>query len=343
MEFSILMPVYNAQEYLAESAASVLSQSFEDFELILADDGSTDSSPTLCDELFSAHPDHVRVLHLEHRGLIATRRSAIAAARGDMILWLDSDDLLEEGALTALHHLWESHPGADLILYEFTAFFEDGRPDDKRPALFEDESVFSGEEAKKPLYEMLIRGGQLNAIWAKAVRRDLFQNDPIDYAPYYANPFGEDAIQSLYPLTHADTILYTTQAFCRYRIRQDSIMHKFDPAGLDKRCNEGKLRFFKPFMKEWGLWDREHYLLLKASLYRGVLDGILYFMMEDGYDQKAVRAYAKSFIREHPDMKRLSHYGFIPFKERVIFALFSNGQFGLLKTAVRIRQNRKQG
>lgn len=338
MEFSILMPVYKAADTLEESVQSVLRQAFEDYELLLVEDGSPDESGQICDALTARHPDRIRVLHCPHRGTIPTRREAVAAAQGDFILWLDADDLMEPDTLSYLHQLCADHGDPDMILYEFTAFYEDDRPDDKRPPLFANLTVFEGEAAKNPLYELYIRGNQLDALWAKATRRELFQNDPTDYTPYLSNPYGEDALHGLYPLTHAARVLYTDRRLTRYRIRQNSVMHRFDKARLDQRLNTGKFAFFEPFMKEWGLWDEEHRTLLKASSYRGVLDGILYFMLEDGYDQKEVREYARGFVREHPELKELARSRYLSAKSRLIFRLFASGRFGLLCAAIRARR-----
>lgn len=338
MEFSILMPVYKAQDYLEESVTSVLDQSFTDYELILAEDGSPDESGKLCDQLAAAHPNRIRALHFPHRGTIPTRRDAIRAARGDFILWLDSDDLMEAGTLQALHDLRIEANDPDIIIYEFTAFYEDGRPEDRRPPLFEDGTIFEGEEAKKPLYELYIRGNQLDALWAKAVRRELFQKDPSDYGPCESNPYGEDALHGIYPLTEARKVYYTSCSFTRYRIRSGSVMHVFDTERLDQRFNKEKMLFFRPFMERWGLWDREHRTLLIASAYRGVLDGILYFMLEDGYDQAAVKTYAKGFMSSHPDIKKLSRSAALPLKQRIIFALFAGGHFKTLCSLIRLRR-----
>ena len=340
MEFSILMPVYKARDFLAASVESVLAQDLSDWELVLAEDGSPDESGAICDRFAAQYPDRIRVLHCPHRGTIPTRREAIGAARGEFILWLDSDDLMEPGTLKALHALRQTAGDPDIILYEFTAFYDDGRPDDRRPPLFADGSVFEGEEAKKALYELYICGNQLDALWAKAVRRELFQEDPTDYGPYLANPYGEDALHGLYPLTKARHVYYTEQPFCRYRIRRDSVMHEFDRARLDQRFNEGKFEFFRPFMELWGLWDADHLTLLKASSYRGVLDGILYFMTEDGYDQKAVRQYARSFVRTHPELKTLSRSSALSPRQRLIFSLFAAGCFRLMTAYIRLRRKK---
>ena len=97
---SIIMPVYNSENYLTETIGSVLRQTMEDFELILVDDGSTDGvCPELCDRLAQEHPELICVIHQENRGLGGARNTGLEAARGEYLLFVDSDDALETDAL----------------------------------------------------------------------------------------------------------------------------------------------------------------------------------------------------------------------------------------------------
>lgn len=89
--FSIIVPVYNVEQYLDECVRSVLAQTFSDFELILVDDGSKDRSGTLCDQL-AATDTRIRVIHQENQGLSGARNTGIRAATGDYLMFLDSDD-----------------------------------------------------------------------------------------------------------------------------------------------------------------------------------------------------------------------------------------------------------
>lgn len=91
MLFSVIVPVYNVQQYLDECIRSVLTQSKRNFELILIDDGSTDESGHKCDEWAAADP-RIRVLHQTNQGLAAARNAGIYAAQGEYLLFLDSDD-----------------------------------------------------------------------------------------------------------------------------------------------------------------------------------------------------------------------------------------------------------
>lgn len=97
-KISIIVPVYNAEKTLARCLDSVLEQSFRDFEVIVVDDGSHDSSSSLCDR-YCMTDDRIRVIHQANAGVSVARNAGIRNAQGTYLLFLDSDDALEEGAL----------------------------------------------------------------------------------------------------------------------------------------------------------------------------------------------------------------------------------------------------
>lgn len=91
--FSIIIPVYKVENYLAKCVESVLQQNFEDYEAILVDDGSPDNCPALCDE-YAKKDNRIKVIHKQNGGLSDARNAGIAAASGKYVLFLDSDDYL---------------------------------------------------------------------------------------------------------------------------------------------------------------------------------------------------------------------------------------------------------
>jgi glycosyltransferase involved in cell wall biosynthesis len=92
---SVIMAVYNEERFLAESVESVLAQSFHDLELIIADDGSTDATPTIARSLAERDPERIRVLRAEeNRGKPFVLNDALAIRRGELISWLDGDDVM---------------------------------------------------------------------------------------------------------------------------------------------------------------------------------------------------------------------------------------------------------
>ena len=89
---SIIMPCYNSQKYIGKTMNSILGQSFSDYELIMVDDGSTDETPALLDGYEKKYPEFVRVFHEENSGQSVARNLAMDNAKGEYILFWDSDD-----------------------------------------------------------------------------------------------------------------------------------------------------------------------------------------------------------------------------------------------------------
>ena len=113
--FSIIVPVYNTEKYLGECIESVINQTFEKWELILVDDGSSDASPVICDEYASKY-QNIKVIHKKNSGQFDTRKQGIAVADGLFSFGLDSDDYLEKDCLLKIYEASQVS-GADLIAW----------------------------------------------------------------------------------------------------------------------------------------------------------------------------------------------------------------------------------
>ena len=94
---SVIVPVYNVETYLPHCVSSILSQDYEDLEVILIDDGSTDASGRICDQYAEKDP-RVRVIHQNNGGAAAAKNTGLRLASGDYLTFADSDDYLEPGA-----------------------------------------------------------------------------------------------------------------------------------------------------------------------------------------------------------------------------------------------------
>lgn len=124
--FSIILPVYNVESYLERCVSSVLSQSFSDFEILLVDDGSTDKSPALCDDLARQHSG-IRVIHKENGGLSSARNGGMEAAQGQYIWFVDSDDWIEQNALEKLYRQ-TSGETPDMVKFDYIRVEEQSAP-----------------------------------------------------------------------------------------------------------------------------------------------------------------------------------------------------------------------
>lgn len=116
---SVIVPVYNAGQFIAECVGSVTGQSFTNWELILVDDGSTDSSGDMCDT-FAISDRRIRAIHTSNRGLSAARNTGIDHARGNWIFFLDADDTIPPDSLNNLYHTAGNEPECDIICGRFT-------------------------------------------------------------------------------------------------------------------------------------------------------------------------------------------------------------------------------
>ncbi len=121
MLFSIIIPVYNVEKYLRECLESVLCQTYEDWEVICINDGSTDGSATILEE-YAAKDSRFKVISQPNGGLSAARNTGLDAASGDYVLFLDSDDYLEKEALQIVAN---NLTDEDLICFSGRRFFEE--------------------------------------------------------------------------------------------------------------------------------------------------------------------------------------------------------------------------
>lgn len=92
VKVSIIMPVYNSEKFLKKAVESVLNQKFEDFELILVDDGSPDASGSICDE-FAEKDSRVKLIHKKNGGICSARNAGLKIAKGEYVGFCDNDDL----------------------------------------------------------------------------------------------------------------------------------------------------------------------------------------------------------------------------------------------------------
>lgn len=174
---SVIIPVYNVEKYLAECVDSVLGQTYENYEIILVDDGSTDSGGAMCDDYARKDP-RIRVIHQANGGLSAARNTGLKAAQGQYVYFLDSDDYIEERTLEHLTALAEREK-ADVVFFDGFVFFDECDEDASvshyiRKAQYEPKKgrnmllkLLENEEYRTAVPLMLFRKGFLeqNDLW----------------------------------------------------------------------------------------------------------------------------------------------------------------------------------
>lgn len=126
-KISVVIPVYNVEQYLEECVDSVLKQTYRDYEIILVDDGATDGSGHICDQ-YAEKYSCVKVIHQKNGGLSAARNAGFEEASGEYIYFLDSDDYIEDVTLEHLVTIAENE-NADMVFFNGYVFFSDCEED----------------------------------------------------------------------------------------------------------------------------------------------------------------------------------------------------------------------
>ena len=181
-KISVIMPVYNAEKSLSRSVESVLSQSYENLELILVDDGSRDDSLRICREYEQADP-RVQVISQKNAGPAAARNAALNAMQGEYVLFVDSDDLLSPDACLKMKETMENH---DLVIGHY--YFELGKVVSER-GLLKGERTLTEQEF---LMELIKKPGSFyfSALWNKMYRAEIIRSQHLCFDSFLS--WGED-------------------------------------------------------------------------------------------------------------------------------------------------------
>ena len=150
-EISVIIPVYNGQSYISRCVESILRQTYEDYEILLIDDGSTDSSPIICDK-YSTENSKIRVVHKENGGLSDARNMGIKESQGKYITFVDNDDWIEPQMLEKLHDAAKVH-AADIVMCNHQMRYSGD--DNKKEA--QNENYFDKEYTQDEFLNILLR------------------------------------------------------------------------------------------------------------------------------------------------------------------------------------------
>ena len=220
MKISVIIPVYNVKPYLERCVQSVLRQTFKDMEIILVNDGSTDGSGELANQL-SYTDSRIRVIHQENHGLSVARNVGLNAASGEYVIFLDSDDewLLPDGIETMLR---ESTPESDLIVFKRVDFWRQGRREDSADYNLEE---IGGLPDGAAVFAYLVRTQQfqISACFLMTRRRLLTENNilfPVGFS-------DEDVSWNLHLWQYVKTVSFHNLAFYGYYHRADSLTTTF--------------------------------------------------------------------------------------------------------------------
>lgn len=217
--YSFLVPVYNVEKYLCKCVDSILSQEFpkSEYEIILVDDGSTDESDAICD-LYADDFSCIRTIHQENQGLLCARKTAVQSARGEYLIFIDSDDYVDNHLLKTVDpYIREYHP--DFLVYSYFIQYPN-----KRIPFRVTEDPFEVLDQ----YEMLnryISTNKYNGISGKIIKSEILQTHIEEIYNKQTVNLGEDILQTAYLIKYSRLIVLVHDIVYHYMIRKDSLMH----------------------------------------------------------------------------------------------------------------------
>ncbi|MBR4996071.1 MAG: glycosyltransferase family 2 protein [Alistipes sp.] len=202
-KISVIIPVYNTEKYLPHCIDSILAQTYTDFELLLIDDGSKDSSGVICDE-YATKDSRVRVFHKENGGVSSARNWGLDNANGEWITFVDSDDYLNIEAIEQML----SNKGEDLVVCSYQEFGIDNRINKLDDTCYNRTSII-------PKLGELMSNVAFMTPWGKLFKMDLIKSYNLRFAKDIS--FGEDTLFVYKYLLYTKSFMTQSNVVYRYR------------------------------------------------------------------------------------------------------------------------------
>lgn len=212
MFFSVIIPVYNVEKYLRECVDSVLNQSFKDFEVILVDDGSKDSSGSICDK-YSEKYSFIKTIHKPNGGQADARNVGTTVASGEYIIYIDSDDYIIDNNFFSDVYEHINTSNSDVVIYKFSKYFDETKVLEKCSFSFPDSKKYHGDEM---LLEMVKKDAYYGMAWTKAFKKSIATE-------FNINLVCEDMDWFFNLLSNTDSFSVIDKAYIAYRQRSGSV------------------------------------------------------------------------------------------------------------------------
>ena len=227
---SVIIPVYNAEQYLSKMLDSIIVQSYTEFEIILVNDGSTDNSSAVCHNYADKY-DFITVFDNQNKGVSASRNFGLEKAKGEFIWFMDSDDILEKDAFLCAVKAQQKHD-ADVVIGGMNfCFIEEGKNVLKA---IQEEFLLEGDKLKYK-YSELFSKNYISSLWNKLIRRSVIveNNIKMNESLY----MYEDYVFCMDVLLKCEKIVCLKDVFYNYQLRNTtSLSHRYKDNALGMFC-----------------------------------------------------------------------------------------------------------
>lgn len=214
-KISIVLPVYNAENTISRMINSILSQTYTDWELIIVDDGSTDSSGAICDK-YAENDTRIHIIHKENGGVAMARKLGVDNVQGEYIIHADADDWIESSMLDAMYKKIKG-TDTDVVVVDYYDCYNDGK------------KVYACQkmEVLEPEYMLcsILQGKVLGGLCNKLMRACLYKKYNVCF--FEDVDYMEDVLIWIQILQHAEVrISYINKAYYNYFVNENSITHR---------------------------------------------------------------------------------------------------------------------
>lgn len=296
---SIIVPVYNVEQYLDRCVESILNQTFKDFELILVDDGSPDDCPAICDE-WAEKDSRIKVIHKPNGGVSSARNAGLDLTSGEYVGFCDPDDKINERMYELMYQSVLDNE-ADCCICSYKSFksnkeLENSSFDKDNKLVLNDNEIIDYFLGKGKSF--------LGSIWNKLIHRDIVEN--LRFNETMA--FGEDYCFALQTLLNCSrvTMLENCELYY-YFIRENSAMKKLNSEKYYKLFVE-KQRIFELCLSKYS--DKETKKIIQNAQIRAL---VATFLNADEKTIVLVKVTAKSNLKNVLKSKEIS------WKEKLLF------------------------
>ncbi len=222
---SVIVPVYQVEQWLPGCLDSLLLQSFTDFEMILVDDGTKDGCPAIM-EAYKEKDSRIRIVHKENGGLSSARNAGLDVAAGDYVAFLDSDDTARPDWLLDVMKAADRND-ADLVLYNYCKV-EKGRVSAPYLSIRDEQFDFDLYPLDRYFYRYWMPYVHGQEAWSRVYRRSLIEQNHLRFA-LNKDVFAEDTLFSAMTLMHAKRLSALSKPYIDYLQRGDSLMGQPKP------------------------------------------------------------------------------------------------------------------
>lgn len=229
---SVIVPIFNVSKYIDRCIESIRNQSYSDLEIILVDDGSTDSSGSICDN-YAAVDKRIKVVHKENGGLVTARKAGLESATGEYIAFVDGDDWIDAAMYSHMIELCEKND-ADFVESGYT--YHRGKAEVKFPCK-EGVICLNDSEREILIREWMSQPGKAtvrNVIWSKIYRAAIIKHaySKVDNK----KSLGEDLISYLHLIKNSTKVVVTSKINYHYVFRENSLAHDYAIERLRNSC-----------------------------------------------------------------------------------------------------------